>query len=154
MDTNFESLLNQTQQDFDKAEVRNDWMPEDGEYIAMLSDTSTGDFVDDSTGTRHWYIALEAKILDDANPELDQRVFRVGFYSNKYQAGLASLKAVGAVLLGRDPKASGPITEYVQALIDGAASSKIVRVKVWTSKKGYQNVDVLEVVGEENAEAS
>jgi len=141
MDLNFEQLLASHNQDFKEAEVFNDWMPDDGEYIVSLIKLTSGTSNKDGVDTIWWN--LKGRIEDVQDEKINGREFTVGYYTSK---AFGILKGAVNILSG------GEINDLAQAnAILEAALGLVIRVRVRTSiskknGKEYTNCFILEVI--------
>lgn len=141
MDLNFEQLLSQHNQEFREAEVYNDWMPDDGEYIVSLVKLTSGTSSKDGKDLIWWN--LKGRIEDVQDEKLNGREFTVGYYTSKV---FGILKGAVNVLSGQT------IDDLSQAhAILEAAIGLVIRAKVRTSRsrkdnKDYTNCFILEVI--------
>lgn len=141
MDVNFEQLLAQHNQDFKDAEVFNNWMPPDGEYIVSLTKLDKGSSTKDGKTTLWW--KLTGRIEDVQDEKLNGEEFQVGYYSSK---------AFG-VMKGAVKTLAGQLVDDLDSAHQVLESSlgKIIKAKVTTktSKKDgndYTNCYIQEVI--------
>ena len=141
MDLNFEQLLAQHNQEFKDAEVFNDWMPPDGEYIVSLVKLTSGASSKDGKDLIWWN--LKGRIEDVQDEKLNGEEFTVGYYTSKV---FGILKGAIKVLAGRE------ISDLAEAhTILEASIGLVIRAKVRTSRsrkdgKDYTNCYILEVI--------
>ena len=142
MDLNFEQLLAQHNQDFKEAEVYNNWMPPDGDYIVSLVKLDKGSSTKDGVSLAWW--RLTGRIEDVQDEKLNGKEFPVGYYTSK---AYGILKGV-ARTLSDDPLLDDLAEAHgvLEAAIGG-----VVRVKVKTSfsekyKKDFTNCYIQEVI--------
>ena len=142
MDLNFEQLLAQHNQDFKEAEVYNNWMPPDGDYIVSLVKLDKGSSAKDGVSLAWW--RLTGRIEDVQDEKLNGKEFPVGYYTSK---AYGILKGVARTL------SNNPILDDLaeaHAVLE-AAIGGVVRVKVKTSfsekfKKDFTNCYIQEVI--------
>ena len=142
MDLNFEQLLSahNEQQAFREAEVYDDWMPDDGDYIVSFVNFKTGSKARD--GATFIWFRLTARIEDVQDIELNGKEFPLKYNNGVY----GILKGAAQVLSGQiitDPLDAAKILE--------ASVGQVARVRVRTSRsqknnKDYTNCYILEVI--------
>ena len=81
MDLNFEQMLAQHNQEFKEAEVYDNWMPPDGEYIVSLTKLAEGTSTKDGKDLLWW--RLTGRIEDVQDEKLNGKEFSVGYYTSK-----------------------------------------------------------------------
>ena len=141
MDLNFEQMLAQHNQEYKDAEVYNDWMPDDAEYIVSLIKLSKGSSTKDGVDVMWWN--LKGRIEDVQDAKLNGKEFTVGYYTSKV---FGILKGAVNVLAGVETDDLAEADGILEASI-GA----VLRVKVRTSRskkdgKDYTNCYILEVI--------
>lgn len=147
MDLNFEQMLAQHNQEFKEAEVFNNWMPPDGEYVVSLVKLDQGTSTKDGKDTIWW--KLIGRIEDVQDEKLNGQEFSVGFYTSK---------AFG-ILKGAVKTLAGDLIndlEEAHKVLEGSIG-KIIRAKVSTktAKNGndYTNCFIQEVIETTTASA-
>ena len=150
MDLGFEQLLAEHQQDFKDAEVYNNWMPPDGEYIASLVKFDAGEKKKDGVKTA-WYkltgcIEVEKTCPQDVqqNDKLAGKEFLINFYRS---SAYGILKGDARMLSGN------PLLDDLKEAYEvlEASIGLVVRVKIVTSfsdkyKKDFTNCYIQEVI--------
>lgn len=122
MEIGFEQLLAQHNQEFKDAEVFNNWMPPDGEYIVSLTKLAHDTLSKDGKDLIWW--RLTGVIEDVADAELHGKEFSVGYYTSK---AYGILKGAVKTLAGK------VIQDLAEAhIVLESSLGKIVRVKVET----------------------
>ncbi len=141
MDIGFEQLLAQHNQEFKEAEVFDNWMPPDAEYMVSLVKLTTGTTKKDGTDIMWWN--LRGRIEDVADEKLHGSEFTVGYYSSKV---FGILKGAAKTLAGRDIDDLAEANAVLEASIGG-----VLRVEVRTSRskkdgRDYINCYIKEVI--------
>lgn len=135
MNNDFNALLQQTAEEFANAEVFNDWLPDDGDYNALIADYKEG--VKETDTSKMWWMRLTGRLLAEGNPDLDQREFTLGYFSGK-APGI--LKGAVSVLNG------APVKNIADArAILLASIGAVVELTVSTGKQ-YRNVRITKLV--------
>lgn len=122
MDLNFEQLLAEHNQNFAEAEVFDNWMPPDGEYVVSLVKLATGSTKKEG-GDFVWW-RLTGRIEDVQDEKLNGREFSAGYFTSK---AFGILKGAVKTLAGKLVHDLGEAH-----LILEAAIGKVVRVKIDT----------------------
>ena len=141
MDLNFEQLLANHNQNYKDAEVFNNWMPPDNEYIASLVKLDTGSSTKDGVDLLWW--KLVGRIEDVQDEKLNGKEFTVAFLTSK---AYGMLKGVVKDLTG------DLINDLSEAhIVLQESIGKIVRVKVLTGfsekyKRDFTNCYIQEVL--------
>lgn len=143
MDLNFEQLLASHNQEFKEAEVYNNWMPPDGEYIASVVKLTTGSSTKDGVDLVWW--RLTGRIEDVQDEKLNGKEFSIGYYTSK---AFGILKGAVKTLAGQI------IHDLAEAhIILEASIGKVLRVKVDTrpgkganAGKEFTNCYIQEVI--------
>lgn len=143
MDLNFEQLLANHNQEFKEAEVFDNWMPPDGEYIVSLVKLTTGSLTKDGKDLIWW--RLTGRIEDVQDEQINGKEFSVGYYTSK---AFGILKGAVKVLAG------DIIHDLAEAhIVLKTSIGKVIRVKVDTrpgkganAGKEYTNCYIQEVI--------
>lgn len=135
-DPKFLDLIMHTASEFESADAFSDWMPDNGDYVVLLTKVAKGAFQTD--GAQQWYVRLTGKILAEGNPELDQREFTVGYYTGRAPG---VFKSAVAVLAGR-------VVNNIREAVDivDASVGAVVSVNVSTNAKGYKNTRITKLI--------
>ncbi len=149
MDIEFEKALQLHNQEFKEAEVFDNWMPPDGEYMVSLVKLTTGTAKKDGTDIMWWN--LRGRIEDVADEQLHGSEFTVGYYSSKV---FGILKGAAKTLAGRDIDDLAEANAVLEASLGG-----VVRVEVRTTRsrkdgRDYTNCYIKEVIVTTTDEAS
>jgi len=123
MDVNFEQLLAKHNQEFKDAEVYNDWMPDDGEYIVTVLKQDEGSTSKDGVEILWW--KLIGRIEDVQNEKLNGKEFTVGYYTSK---AYGILKGAARTISGNSEL--DDLAEAHEALANTIGT--VLRVKVQT----------------------
>ena len=141
MDLNFEQMLAEHNQNYKDAEVFNNWMPPDNEYIVSLVKLDKGSTTKDGVSALWW--KLTGRIEDVQDEKLNGEEFTVGYYTSKaYGILKGAVKSLTGELIDDLGAAHLALTESI---------GKIIRVKVATSfsdkyKKDFTNCYIQEVL--------
>ena len=143
MDLNFEQLLAAHNEEFKEAEVYNNWMPPDGEYIASLIKLTSDSTTKDGKDLIWW--RLTGRIEHPGDEQLNGKEFSVGYYTSK---AFGILKGAVKVLAG------DVIHDLAEAhIVLEASIGKVIRVKVDTrpgkganAGKEFTNCYIQEVI--------
>jgi len=144
MDLNFEQMLAEHNQEFKEAEIFNDWMPPDGDYIVSLIKLNHGTSTKNNAGLVWWN--LRGRIEDVQDEKLNGEEFTVGYYTSK---AFGIMKGAVKVLAGKE------ISDLAEAhTILEASLGKVATVRVRTSRsrkdgKDYTNCFILNVIDTE-----
>lgn len=122
MDLNFEQLLATHNQDFADAEIFDNWMPPDGEYVVSLLKLSSDSSIKDGVDFMWW--RLTGRIEDVQDELLNGKEFSAGYFTSK---AYGILKRAVKILNG----------EIIQNLTEAhlaleAAIGTVIRVKIET----------------------
>jgi len=128
-DLSFEKILAEHNKAYAEAEVFSSWMPPEGEYIVVVSNTKRGTTIDDAGNEQPWW-RITGKIQEPANPDLDQAEFAVGFYRS---SAYGILKGAAAVLAGKPVVAN--LREADEIVMGSKGKVLKVRVEMVESKK-------------------
>lgn len=142
-DPNFEALLAEHNQAFvDAEEYGNDWMPPDGEYVAVLTGLKKGVMVKKGVQIAYW--RLTGRIEDVADGQLNGREFLVGWYKATAMGVLkTNVRALNRGL------AVGSLTDANKIL--DSSIGQVIRVRVTTTPEDedgrtFRNCRILEVI--------
>ena len=141
MDIGFEKLLADHNQEFQEAEVFNNWMPPDGEYIVSLVKLTTGTSKKDGADLMWWN--LKGRIEDVQDENLNGQEFTVGYFTSKV---FGILKGAVRVLAGQDVNDLAEANTVLEASI-----GSVIRAEVRTSRsqkngQDYTNCYIKEVL--------
>ena len=130
MDLNFEQMLAQHNQEFKEAEVFDNWMPPDGDYIVSLVKLSHGSSTKDGKDLVWW--RLTGRIEDVQDEKLNGKEFSVGYYTSK---AFGILKGAVKTLAGDLINDLGEAHAILEASL-----GQIIRAKVETRPGKGANV--------------
>jgi len=143
MANEFDALLQQTAEEFANAETFTDWLPDDGDYVALITGYKEGVKQNDN-GDKQWWMRLNGRIMAEGNPEIDQQDFTLGYYTGK-APGI--LKSAVSVLAGR------PVQNISDArVILSTSVGALVQINVSTGAK-YRNVRITKLIAPPQSEA-
>ena len=141
MNAVFDAILGEAAEEFTQAEVYSNWMPPDGDYTVLLTEAKNGVKVDENN--RFAWVRLTGRILDDHNPELNEKEFSVGYFTTKVPG---IMKGAVSILAG---KVITNLKEAITILTRSNGTVVVVNVFTKPSKKNnqeYTNCNIQRVV--------
>jgi hypothetical protein len=143
-DSSFEALLAQHNADYAQAQAFDNWMPDDGEYVALISEVSTDTFIDDQTKRPSPSWRVTGQLLAPDMPDIDKKKFLLGMWRKPTQFGM--MKTVAKLLAKADEvdEVEASLKKASEVLM--ASQGTVVQIRISTTKDGYKRVNILKVV--------
>ncbi|KKN66010.1 hypothetical protein LCGC14_0476020 [marine sediment metagenome] len=142
---NFESLLAEHNADYAQAQAFDNWMPDDGEYVALISDVVTDTFKDDESGKSNPSWRVTGQLLCPDMPAIDKKKFMLGMWRKPTQYGMVKTFAKLLAAPEQVEAVEKSLAEASKVIL--ASQGKVVQIRVTTTKDGeYRRVRVLKVV--------
>lgn len=142
-----DQLLAEHNEAFMEAEVFDDWMPPEAEYIVAVTDSKRDMKDDTNSGKKLAWFRLKGQIADENDPTVHGRSFTVGYWTSK---------AYG-IFKGAMQTLKGEPIEGIQEAVEvfDNAVGLILRVKVGSrfSKKHGKDFPEIKILGVLEAEA-
>jgi len=153
VDQNFEQLLAKHNADYAQSESFDNWMPDDGEYMAAIDKVETGTYTDDASGETNPSWRITAMLLCDDMPDINRKKFTLGLWRKKTQFG--AMKTLAKLLapanLRNDVEKSLAVASKVLVEAQGA----VVQVRIRTPKGGDRAfADVRKVISAPAAQSN
>lgn len=109
MDQHFKDILAGWQEDYDQAQILDNWQPPDGDYTAQLFEFNQSTKTTDEG--EYEQMITRARILAEGQDDIHGREFRLGYYTRR---NLGQLKTHAAAIAGRplpNPVAAAEVLE-------------------------------------------
>jgi hypothetical protein len=135
--------LKQFNETYQKTEVQDRWMPDDGEYTCVVESVDAREFEKNGKECIGW--SIMARLLDGVDSQgnsLEGRVFQLAFATAVKDEQAYGVKAFAKGLAGGEAPADLPAAAEV---IENSIG-KVLQIRIETNEKGWKNSYVNQVI--------